>query len=123
MNKTTPQKLGRLGEQKAIEYLKYQGYNVLTKNYRWARGEIDLIATDKNTLVFFEIKTSSLKNRFGSPETWVNSRKQQQIGNTALKYLQEHDLENMDCRFDVIGVIYDGCGNWYFRHIQDAFWL
>jgi len=123
MNRGGAQKLGRLGEEKVVEYLKFQEYTILCRNYRWARGEIDIIAEKAHSLIFFEIKTSRLKSNFGSPETWVNPRKQKQIATTALKYLQSHQIEDVECRFDVIGVIYDGYGNWYFRHLKNAFWL
>lgn len=123
MLKNEPKKLGQQGEQKAAEYLQAKGFTILVQNYRWARGEIDLIAKDGSSLVFIEVKTSYGLSRLGSPETWVRLTKQRQIGKTAQRYLQVEEVAGEpDCRFDVIGVTY-AHGSWYFKHVEDAFWL
>ena len=119
MNKS---EFGKKGEELAAKFLKEQGFVIRVQNFRWARGEIDIIAQKDDVLVFIEVKTSRFPSKFDAPETWVNPRKQKQIGKTALKYLQENKIENLDCRFDVISVIY-AFGNWYIKHIENAFWL
>jgi len=114
--------MGRLGEIRAADYLKIHGYQIVAQNYRWARGEIDLIVRQDNCLIFVEVKTGRFDAAFCDPETWVTPHKQKQIGQTALRFLQENDLDELEYRFDVIGVVYAG-GCWYFKHLQDAFWL
>lgn len=124
-NKSQPKntkKLGRKGEHKAAEFLTKKGYTILIQNYRWARGEIDIVAQDGETLVFVEVKTKAGSTDFGEPETWVTPRKQQQIGQVALRYLQQNEIVDMDCRFDVVAVTYRQ-GQWLLKHIENAFWL
>lgn len=114
-------KLGEAGEILANSYLQKKGYKILAQNYRWARGEIDLIAEKDDLLIFVEVKTAS-SQRFGAPETWVNQKKQRQIGMVAEKYLQEHEIEDVDCRFDVIAI--EMRQNTHsIKHIENAFWL
>lgn len=112
---------GRRGEELAAAFLRHQGYIILVRNYRAARGEIDIVAREDNTLVFVEVKTCR-SSSFGEPETWVTERKQKQIGKVAMGYLQEHDLHDVDCRFDVVAVTLSGAKA-NVKLIKDAFWL
>lgn len=64
------QRLGKSGEEAVAEYLKKNGYKILSKNYRCKLGEIDLIARDGKNLVFIEVKTRS-GLRYGSPAAAV----------------------------------------------------
>lgn len=122
MKKFNPKRIGREGEIRAAEFLKIHGYQILARNFRWARGEIDLIVRDDNCLIFVEVKTCNFNAALGDPETWVTPHKQRQIGKTALRFLQENEFDDLDYRFDVIGVVY-AKGSWYFKHLPDAFWL
>ena len=74
--------LGDRGESYAEDYLRRQGYRILTRNYRTKIGEIDLIADDHGTLVFIEVKTRS-SVRYGIPSEAVNYKKKQKIIQTA----------------------------------------
>jgi putative endonuclease len=115
------QQFGKKGEDLAARYLQKKGYTLLDRNYRAERGEIDLIVTKDQVLVFVEVKTQgSLK--FGEPEMWVDHKKQVQIGKVAMAYLQEKVIDQMDCRFDVVTVVGID-GNQTVRHIENAFWL
>ncbi len=105
----------------AVAFLKNKNFEILEKNYRWARGEIDIVARKNGVLVFVEVKTARSRN-FGAPETWVTPRKQQQIGMVAERYLQEREIHDTDCRFDVIAV-QSHLGQWRIKHIENAFWL
>lgn len=115
------QRIGRKGEQEAVQYLEKMGYSILERNFRAERGEVDIIAKDRNTLVFVEVKTK-VGGGFGDPEGRVDRRKQSQIGKVAMGYLLAKDLENVDCRFDVVTVTRLE-GRTEIRHIVDAFWL
>ena len=115
------QKIGQWGEDLAAAYLIKKGYSILEKNYRAERGEIDVIAQDGDMIVFVEVKSSS-HNGFGEPEARVDKKKQRQIGKVAAAYLSNHNLNDVDCRFDVIAIQrIDGIEE--IKHIQDAFWL
>ena len=88
---------------KKVEYLKLKGYRILETNYRCPVGEIDIIAREKSTLVFVEVKARR-SSRFGSPKGAVTPAKQRKISMAALDYLKRFDLENSRARFDVVSI-------------------
>lgn len=95
--------IAKIGESAAAEYLKAHGYQILAQNYRFHRGEIDLIVQQGDRIVFVEVKTRrSLK--FGLPQYAVTPKKQRQISKIALAYLQKQNLMDVPCRFDVIAI-------------------
>ncbi|MFC1568669.1 YraN family protein [bacterium] len=121
MKTTYQRKIGQSGEDMAARFLQAQGYVILHSNYRAERGEIDIIAQDGETLVFVEVKTGTT-DKFGEPETWVDQKKQAQIGKVAQAYLIEQVIEDMACRFDVIAI--HKLEDWpEIKHFKDAFWL
>ncbi len=95
--------LGNEAESMAAAYLERCGFTILEKNYRTKFGEIDLIARDKNTLVFIEVKARS-SNSFGSPKDAVTQQKQKKISMAALAYLRVKRAVNTSIRFDVVAV-------------------
>jgi len=97
---------GRRGEELAAAFLRQQGYTLVERNFRLRSGEIDIIARDRETLVFVEVKTRSC-SRFGTPFDAVDGRKQQQIGQTALAYLAARGMADCAVRFDVVAVYLD----------------
>lgn len=112
-------RLGKTGEDLAAKHLILKGYKILSRNYRAERGEIDIVAQDRDTIVFVEVKTAST-TKFGSPETWVDERKQIQISKVASAYLVEHRLEDQNCRFDVVAILQTD-GRMSIEHFMDAF--
>ncbi len=111
---------GKQGELSAATYLQEKGYTVVTQNYNCRYGEIDIIAKDGHTLVFVEVKTRSSK-AFGSPLAAVGYRKQQQISKTAFAYLSEHQLDDIDARFDVVSILKEKGKQVQIDHVIDAF--
>lgn len=98
--------MGKLGEEAAQNYLKKQGIRVIEINYRNKYGEIDIIAKEKDTIIFAEVKSrSSIK--YGFPCEAVNIKKQQKIKTVALFYLQNQCIKKYKIRFDVIEVYFD----------------
>ena len=95
--------LGKKGEELAITQLKTLKYKILERNYKCPLGEIDIIARDKNTLVFIEVKTRATRD-FGGPAAAVDLRKQRQLSRVALTYLNEKKLFDIPARFDVVAV-------------------
>lgn len=116
---TYRRQIGKSGEDLAVTFLKKKGYQVLARNYRAIRGEIDIVMQDGATLVFVEVKTGTT-NKFGNPETWVNQKKQAQIAKVAQAYLLKNGLEGMNCRFDVIAI--KRMDHDEIHHFKDAFW-
>jgi len=112
--------LGRSGEQAAIEFLKKKHYSIVEQGFRFHRGEIDIIAYDRNTLVFVEVKTRQSRT-FGLPEESVTPAKQAQLKRLAEAYLMVRHLSHVPCRFDILSVIPDEAGGYAIRHLKDAF--
>ena len=97
------QVFGNAQESKAARYLRSQGLKLLCRNYRSRHGEIDLIMTDTNTLVFVEVRYRRSEH-FGGALSSVTNTKQKKIRLTAAHYLQSHPQLQCSCRFDVIGL-------------------
>lgn len=97
---------GQKGEQQALKFLRRKKYKILTTNYRTKLGEIDIVAQDRNTLVFVEVKTRK-DEFFSRPQEAVNWFKQQQIIKAALSYIKRYNLTNVDVRFDVVAILPD----------------
>ena len=97
------QKTGKKGESIATRYLRKKGYQILEQNYRTRIGEIDIIARDRNTLVFVEVKARNSK-RFGHPKSAITPQKQRKISMVALQYLKITNQMRSKARFDVIAI-------------------
>jgi putative endonuclease len=95
---------GNYGEQLAEEFLKNLGYEIIKKNFHYGHGEIDLIAKDKDVLVFVEVKYRKNLD-FGEPEYSVNKSKQNQIRKIAEAYLAINKITDRDSRIDVIAIL------------------
>jgi putative endonuclease len=119
-NTKSKRALGRSGEEAAVHFLKKKNYKILERSYRWHRGEIDIIASDRSTLVFVEVKTRKT-DEFGFPEESVTASKQRQIRKIAEAYLQKKHLQEVECRFDVVSVVLQDQEGFEIQHIQNAF--
>lgn len=97
------QKVGRFGEDEAVKYLKQKGYKILDRNFSCKRGEIDIIALDKDEIVFIEIK-ARISLKYGLPSEAVTKNKLKHIYKTAEYYLYTRNLLNENTRIDVIEV-------------------
>lgn len=95
--------LGKIGEDIVEKYLKENDYKIIERNFRGSRGEIDIIAKDKNEYVFIEVKTRS-SNICGRPSESVNNLKKKHIIQTIKYYLYLNKLEDENIRIDVIEV-------------------
>ncbi len=102
MNKS---ELGKLGEELAVKHIKSLGYKILARNWRFSYYEIDIVAKDKNEIVFIEVKTRK-DDLHGLPEFAVSKRKQQKISEAAEAYVHEFRIDK-ECRFDVVAIIYN----------------
>lgn len=109
---------GKEGEESALAFLKKKGYRVLETNYRTPAGEIDIIARDRGTLVFIEVKART-STAFGLPFEAVHARKREKMKKVALSYMQKMRRE-VPARFDVMSIIFEQGGK-RIEHIQDAF--
>jgi putative endonuclease len=96
--------LGKKGEQQAIIFLEKRGYRILAKNFRNRFGEIDIIAQDKNELIFVEVKTRT-SDSYGTPEEAVNANKLKKIMMVASEFMREQSLEDVQPRFEVVSIV------------------
>ena len=107
--------MGGAGEKRAIEFVKKKGFKILKKNYKTPLGEIDIIAQDKDVIVFIEVKTRT-SEEFGLPCQAVDKKKQEKYYKIATYYLQREKKMDSECRFDVVEV-----ENGEINHIFNAF--
>lgn len=118
--KTHNIKKGNAGEALAVAFLKNANHLICDQNYKKPSGEIDIITRDGDTMVFIEVKFR--KNlEFGYPREAVNRTKQKRIMKTALWYLKEKKLEDINVRFDVIEIYFEQNEKQVINHFEGAF--
>ena len=96
-------KLGQLGEDLAVKYLKKHRYKIVTRNYSSRFGEIDIIALKKKQLILVEVKTRRSRD-FGTPEEAVDNHKIEKIAATGYLYQKENKKTPEAIRIDVIAI-------------------
>lgn len=101
--KESPKLIGKLSEDLAHSFLEGQGYKVIKKNFSCRLGEIDIVARDKDTLCFIEVKCRSNLSR-GEPEEALTNSKRHKITKAALLFLKQNNLLDSPARFDVVSI-------------------
>ena len=108
---------GKSGEDLACQFLQKQGYKILERNFRYSRlSEIDIIAKDKDYLVFVEVKTRTNEN-CGHPFEAVNYKKLEHIFKAGLAYIQTTEENYPKFRIDIISVL--GKDNPKIEHLKN----
>ena len=97
---------GILGERIACEFLGKNGYDIIETNYRCTEGEIDIVARQKDLLIFVEVRTKKSR-QFGSPEESITRIKKERLRAVAERYGQEHDDIPGSWRIDVMAIQLD----------------
>ena len=115
------QHIGKAGEKTVARYIKKKGFKILEQNFACPVGEIDIIARDKETIVFVEVKTRRSLS-YGSARLAITARKQKKISMAALYYLKSTHQMDQRARFDVVTVLAAG-EEQEIDHIQNAFEL
>lgn len=110
---------GQYGEDVAVKHLREEGYDILERNYRFSKAEIDIIAKEKEVLVFIEVKTRSY-NYYGEPEEFVTPQKETLMLDAAYHYMEQINHE-WEIRFDIISVLMKDKGNYKLKHFKDTF--
>ena len=100
------QDTGKLGEKLAAEFIRKQGYVILQTNYRCPEGEVDIVARQKDCLVFVEVRAKRGRE-FGSPEESITPAKMEKLRRVAAHYRQTHDDMPDSWRIDVVAVEID----------------
>jgi putative endonuclease len=110
--------LGDRGERAAARYLRRRGLRIVTRGYHTPWGEIDLVARERDVLVFAEVKT----RRRGTPAEAVTQEKQRRLTLAALHFLRRHNLLEQRSRFDVVAIVWADDGRSpRIEHFRDAF--
>jgi putative endonuclease len=116
---------GKWGEAQAERFLKAKGYRILTRRLRIGkRDELDLVARERDALVFIEVKTRK-GELFGAPASAVKRDKREALSRAAIHYLKKLRYPKVNFRFDVVEVIGEPDDNEepVIRHIPNAFQL
>ncbi|MCF8039336.1 MAG: YraN family protein [Desulfohalobiaceae bacterium] len=110
--------IGRAGEQLARTYLQTKGFEIVSTNWRSRKGELDIVCTAKELILFVEVKARS-GTRQGLPGEALNEKKQKSLIKAASSYLSRNRLWGRPCRFDFIAVYFEdeGCS---LEHITDV---
>lgn len=112
---------GDWGEEIAVKYLEKKGFAIMHRNFRAERGEIDIIAREKDCIVFVEVKTGN-SDKFGPPEERISISKRRQLYKIANAYIQNNPTPDVDYRFDA--VIVDGTPYKHeIRYYENAFYF
>lgn len=112
-------RLGHWGEDLAATFLRRKRLKIVARNVRTPVGEIDIIARNRQFLLFIEVKTRRTTSH-GAPAEAVGATKQRQILRAAQWYLQQECVANLQPRFDVISIL-AGSEPPQIEHIEDAF--
>ena len=110
--------LGNKGEQIAARHLIKNNYEIIERNWRTGRLEVDIIAKKKNEIIFVEVKTRNT-SYYGFPENAVNWKKKKFLYSAANSYIFRKNIK-LDVRFDIISIIIEK-GTFELEHIEDAF--
>ncbi|WP_394674963.1 YraN family protein [uncultured Chryseobacterium sp.] len=110
---------GKKAEDMAVEHLLRNGYKILSRNFRFQKAEIDIIAEKEDLIIIVEVKARST-DAFMLPQEAVKKSKIRLIVAAADHYLEEYN-RNEEVRFDIITVLPDEERNLVIEHIIHAF--
>jgi len=110
--------LGKKGEEMAVAYLQEKGYEIVTRNFRYQKAEVDIIARKEGVLAVVEVKTRSSPD-FGAPEDFVKRKQINSLVNAIDFFVNDHALD-VDVRFDIIAIVKNDTGT-EVQHLEDAF--
>ena len=141
LTRSATSRIGQAGEDLAAQFLKGRGYDLISSNFKAAigrnrlgvqiSGEIDIIALENDVLCFIEVKTRS-SDKFSTPQSAVDLRKQRQITRTARVYRKIFNLQKWKFRYDVVGIVLQGKkapkieifkGFWTDEKFKKKFWM
>lgn len=119
-NKSKDQ-LGRAGEDETILFLKDKGYLILHRNIRISGvGELDLVARQGRTLVFFEIKTRR-ERKVGSPSEAVTPQRRKRIVDKSRHFMEFCQIKSVLVRYDIVSVVWPENDCPQIEHLENAF--
>lgn len=111
--------LGKKGEILAVEFLEKNNYQILERNYRFDKAEVDIIAQTSNILAIVEVKTRS-SSEFGNPEEFVKPKQIKNLVKAVDEYVTLNNLD-LEVRFDIIAIIKNK-DELKIEHLENAFY-
>lgn len=111
--------LGKKGEQLAVDFLIKNGYDILDRNYRFDRAEVDIIAKKQEILSIIEVKTRTNID-FGNPQDFVKPKQIKNLVKAVNEYVTENNLD-LEVRFDIIAIVKEE-QSFKIEHLLDAFY-
>lgn len=111
--------LGKKGEQLAVDFLLKNNYDIVERNYRFDKAEVDIIARKEDILAIIEVKTRSTTD-FGDPQDFVKPKQIQRLVKAVDEYVTINDLD-VEVRFDIIAIVKEGKG-FKIEHLENAFY-
>lgn len=111
--------LGKKGEQLAVDFLLKNGYEIIERNYRFDKAEVDIIAKKDDILAIIEVKTRSSVD-FGNPQDFVKPKQIQRLVKAVDEYITANDLD-VDVRFDIVAIVKEG-KSFSIEHLENAFY-
>jgi putative endonuclease len=111
--------LGKRGEQMAVNHLLKNGYEIVERNYRFDKAEVDIIAKQKDILAIVEVKTRSSTD-FGNPQDFVKPKQIQRLVKAVDEYVTVNGLD-VEVRFDIVAIVKNRKG-YDIEHLKDAFY-
>ena len=111
--------LGKKGEQLAVDFLLKSGYDIIERNYRFDKAEVDIIAQINDTLAIIEVKTRSTTD-FGNPQDFVKPKQIKRLVKAVDAYVTVNGLD-VEVRFDIIAIVKES-KNYNIEHLENAFY-
>ena len=111
--------LGKLGEDLAVELLIDKGYDILERNFKYGKAEIDIIASKSDMLIVVEVKTRN-SSVFGDPQSFVSKKKIGLLVQAANEYLLQNSIDS-EVRFDIVAVLKNNREQ-HIEHLENAFY-
>ena len=111
--------LGKRGEQLAVNHLIKNGYEIVERNYRFDKAEVDIIAKQKDILAIVEVKTRS-NTDFGNPQDFVKAKQIKRLVKAVDEYVTVNGLD-VEVRFDIVAIVKNRKG-YDIEHLENAFY-
>lgn len=111
--------LGKKGEQLAVDFLIENSYDIVERNYRFDKAEVDIIAQKDDILAIVEVKTRSSID-FGNPQDFVKPKQIKNLVKAVDEYVTENDLD-VEVRFDIIAIVKEN-KTYNIEHLENAFY-
>jgi len=112
-------KLGKKGEQLAVDFLLKNGYKIVVRNYIYQKAEVDIIARKGDILAIVEVKTRSTRD-FGNPQDFLKPKQIQRIVKAVDEYVNANNLD-VEVRFDIIAIVKEH-NQFVIEHLENAFY-